>query len=73
MKNLTFFHDKFNKKNIMSKKKIFWILLAVTVIAVIVLVKFAPFWVSITGVVSFGCGFFTGWWAKIFYDKYTGK
>ena len=57
----------------MSKKQIFWIVLAVIVIAVIVFVKVAPVWVSMTGLVSFGCGLVIGWWAKMFYDKFIKK
>lgn len=55
----------------MNKKKIiFWSIVAVLIIAVIVFMKFAPLWVSLTTVISFGAGAVVGWVAKILYDKY---
>lgn len=56
--------------NIMNKKQIFWLIVALSVVALIVLVKVFPFWVSLTSVISFGCGVVLGFWGKMFRDKY---
>lgn len=56
----------------MNKKKIiFGSIIVVIVIAIIVFMKFAPLWVSLTTVVSFGVGAVVGWIAKVLYDKYV--
>ena len=60
---------KLNLKT-MSKNQIFWMLVTFIVVALIVFVKVIPVWASLTGVVSFGCGVVTGWWGKMFHDKY---
>lgn len=54
----------------MTKKQIFWLVIAVIVVIAIVFFKLAPLWVSLNVLVSFGCGVVIGWWAKMFYDKY---
>lgn len=54
----------------MKKKQIFWLIVALAVVALIVLVKVFPFWVSLTSVISFGCGVFAGWWGKIYHDRF---
>ena len=56
--------------NIMKKKQIFWLIVAISVVALIVFVKVFPFWVSLTSVISFGCGVVLGFWGKMFRDKY---
>lgn len=56
--------------NIMKKKQIFWLIVAIAVVTLIVLVKVFPFWVSLTSVISFGCGVVLGFWGKMFRDKY---
>lgn len=53
-----------------KRKRIFWIIVATVVVAVIVLLKVFPLWVSLTGVVCLGVGCVIGWWGKIFYDRY---
>lgn len=53
----------------MKKKQIFWIVVAVVIVAVIVFFKVVPVWASLTGIVAFGCGIIAGWWGKIFRDK----
>ena len=54
----------------MKKKQIFWLIVAIAVVTLIVLVKVFPFWVSLTSVISFGCGVVLGYWVKMFRDKY---
>lgn len=54
----------------MKKKQIFWLIVAIAVVTLIVLVKVFPFWVSLTSVISFGCGVFAGWWGKVLHGKY---
>lgn len=54
----------------MSKKQIFWLIVALAVVALIVLVKVFPFWVSLTSVISFGCGVVLGYCGKMFREKY---
>lgn len=54
----------------MNKKQIFWLIVALSVVALIVLVKVFPFWVSLTSVISFGCGVVLGFWGKMFREKY---
>ena len=54
----------------MKKKQIFWLIVTLAVVALIVLVKVFPFWVSLTSVISFGCGVFAGWWGKVLHGKY---
>ena len=54
----------------MKKNQIFWLIVALAVVALIVLVKVFPFWVSLTSVISFGCGVFAGWWGKVLHGKY---
>ena len=55
----------------MKKKEIFWLIVALSVVALIVLVKVVPAWVSLTSVVSFGCGVVLGYWVKMFRDKHV--
>lgn len=55
----------------MSKKQIFWLIVAIAVVTLIVLVKVFPFWVSLTSVISFGCGVVLGFWGKMFRDKHV--
>lgn len=57
--------------NIMKKKQIFWLIVALSVVALIVLVKVFPFWVSLTSVISFGCGVVLGYCVKMFRDKHV--
>lgn len=57
--------------NIMKKKQIFWLIVALAVVALIVFVKVVPAWVSLTSVISFGCGVVAGWWGKVFRDKHV--
>ncbi|WP_337659613.1 hypothetical protein [Butyricimonas virosa] len=54
----------------MKKKQIFWLIVTLAAVALIVLVKVFPFWVSLTSVISFGCGVFAGWWGKVLHGKY---
>ena len=55
----------------MNKKQIFWLIVALSVVALIVLVKVVPAWGSLTSVVSFGCGVVLGYWVKMFRDKHV--
>lgn len=55
----------------MNKKQFFWLIVALSVVALIVLVKVVPAWVSLTSVVSFGCGVVLGYWVKMFRDKHV--
>lgn len=55
----------------MNKKQIFWLIVALSVVALIVLVKVFPFWVSLTSVISFGCGVVLGYYGKMFRDKHV--
>ncbi|MBS5626940.1 MAG: hypothetical protein KHW86_17170 [Porphyromonadaceae bacterium] len=55
----------------MKKKQIFWLIVALSVVALIVLVKVVPAWVSLTSVISFGCGVVLGYWVKMFRDKHV--
>lgn len=55
----------------MKKKQFFWLIVAIAVVALIVLVKVFPFWVSLTSVISFGCGMVLGFWGKMFRDKHV--
>ena len=55
----------------MNKKQIFWLIVALSVVALIVLVKVFPAWVSLTSVISFGCGVVLGYWVKMFRDKHV--
>lgn len=57
--------------DIMNKKQIFWLIVALAVVALIVFVKVVPAWVSLTSVVSFGCGVVLGYWVKMFRDKHV--
>lgn len=54
----------------MNKKQIFWLIVTLAAVALIVLVKVFPFLVSLTSVISFGCGVVLGFWGKMFRDKY---
>lgn len=54
----------------MKKKQFFWLIVGLIVVALIVFVKVVPAWVSLTSVVSFGCGVVLGFWGKMFRDKY---
>lgn len=55
----------------MKKKQIFWLIVALSVVALIVLVKVVPAWVSLTSVISFGCGVVLGYYGKMFRDKHV--
>lgn len=55
----------------MKKKQIFWLIVALSVVALIVLVKVVPAWASLTSVISFGCGVVLGYWVKMFRDKHV--
>lgn len=55
----------------MKKKQIFWLIVAISVVALIVFVKVVPAWVSLTSVISFGCGVVLGFWGKMFRDKHV--
>lgn len=55
----------------MKKKQIFWLIVAIAVVTLIVLVKVFPFWVSLTSVISFGCGVVLGYYGKMFRDKHV--
>lgn len=55
----------------MKKKQIFWLIVALSVVALIVLVKVVPAWVSLTSVISFGCGVVLGYCVKMFRDKHV--
>lgn len=55
----------------MNKKQIFWLIVTLAAVALIVLVKVFPFWVSLTSVISFGCGVVLGYWVKMFRDKHV--
>ena len=55
----------------MSKKQIFWLIVTLSVVALIVLVKVVPAWVSLTSVISFGCGVVLGYCVKMFRDKHV--
>lgn len=46
-------------------------IVALSVVALIVFVKVVPAWVSLTSVISFGCGVVAGWWGKVFRDKHV--
>lgn len=47
------------------------ILVAVLVIAaVLVFVKLAPAWASVTGLISFCVGFVAGWLSNVLYNRY---
>lgn len=54
----------------MNKKQIFWLIIALSAVALIVFVKVVPVWASLTGIISFGCGVVIGWLGKVFYDRY---
>ena len=55
----------------MKKKQIFWLIVTLAAVALIVFVKVVPAWVSLTSVVSFGCGVVLGYWVKMFRDKHV--
>ena len=55
----------------MSKKQIFWLIVALAVVMLIIFVKVVPAWVSLTSVISFGCGVVLGYWVKMFRDKHV--
>lgn len=55
----------------MSKKQIFWLIVALAAVTLIVFVKVVPAWVSLTSVISFGCGVVLGYWVKMFRDKHV--
>lgn len=55
----------------MKKKQIFWLIVAISVVALIVFVKVVPAWVSLTSVISFGCGVVLGYYGKMFRDKHV--
>lgn len=57
----------------MKKKQIFWLIVALVVVALIVFVKLVPAWVSLTSVISLSCGVVVGWWGKIFHGEYIDK
>ena len=54
----------------MKKKRIFWLIVALIVLALILFVKVIPAWASLTGVISFCCGVVSGWWGKIYHDRF---
>lgn len=55
----------------MKKKQIFWLIVALAAVTLIVFVKVVPAWVSLTSVISFGCGVVLGFWGKMFRDKHV--
>ena len=55
---------------IMNKKQIFWLIVAIVMVALIVFVKVVPAWASLICCVSLACGIIVGWRGKMFYDKY---
>ena len=55
----------------MSKKQIFWLIVALAVVMLIIFVKMVPAWVSLTSVISFGCGVVLGFLGKMFRDKHV--
>lgn len=55
----------------MSKKQIFWLIVTLAAVALIIFVKMVPAWVSLTSVISFGCGVVLGYWVKMFRDKHV--
>lgn len=55
----------------MKKKQIFWLIVALAVVMLIIFVKMVPAWVSLTSVISFGCGVVLGFWGKMFRDKHV--
>lgn len=55
----------------MKKTQIFWLIVAIAVVTLIVFVKVVPAWVSLTSVISFGCGVVLGFWGKMFRDKHV--
>ena len=55
----------------MSKKQIFWLIVALAVVMLIIFVKMVPAWVSLTSVISFGCGVVLGYYGKMFRDKHV--
>ena len=55
----------------MKTNQILWLIVALSVVALIVLVKVVPAWVSLTSVISFGCGVVLGYWVKMFRDKHV--
>ena len=55
----------------MKKKQIFWLIVALAVVALIVFVKVVPAWASLTSVISFGCCVVLGYWVKMFRDKHV--
>ena len=57
--------------NIMNKKQIFWLIVALAAVTLIVFVKVVPAWVSLTSVISFGCGVVLGYCVKMFRDKHV--
>ena len=46
-------------------------IVAIAVVTLIVFVKVVPAWVSLTSVISFGCGVVLGFWGKMFRDKHV--
>lgn len=56
---------------IMNKKRTFWLIVAIVVVALIVFVKVVPVWASLVGSVSLAFGVITGWRGKMFYDKHV--
>lgn len=63
--------SKILKQEIMNKKRTFWLIVAIVVVALIVFVKVVPVWASLVGSVSLACGVITGWRGKMFYDKHV--
>lgn len=54
----------------MSKKLIFWLIVVAIAIAMAVLVKVYPLWVSLQNILVLAAGLIFGWWGKMFYDRY---
>lgn len=46
-------------------------IVALAVVMLIIFVKMVPAWVSLTSVISFGCGVVLGFWGKMFRDKHV--
>ena len=63
--------SKILKQEIMNKKRTFWLIVAIVVVALIVFVKVVPVWASLVGSVSLACGVIVGWRGKMFYDKHV--
>ena len=53
-----------------KKKLLFWLIVAIAVIAVIMYAHYVPVWASLSNVLCVAGGAVAGWFVHVFYTRY---